>query len=141
MKTPIQLWIVGLVSLLWNAGGAYDYVMSQMKNQAYLGMLTDAQRGFLENAPAWFDAAWAVGVWFSILGSLLLLARSRLARPAFGFSLLGLIVSSVYSFGFAKPTTLEITGSFALWFSTAIAVVLVLLWRYARAMTRRGMLR
>ena len=130
MKTPLHLWIVGILSLLWNAGGAYDYLMSQLETESYLAMLTEAQRAFLANTPLWFEAAWAVGVWFSILGSILLLFRSRLARTCFGFSLLGLLASSVYSFGIAEPSTLEITGAFALWFSAAIALALILLYLF-----------
>lgn len=140
MKTPFHVWIVGIIALIWNAGGAYDYVMTQTENEAYLAMLSDAQKAFLDNGPIWFEAAWAVGVWFSMLGALLLLLRSRLAGPAFGLSLVGLIVSSVYSFGIADRTGMDMTPT-QLGFTVAIYVVLVLLWIYARAMTRRGVLR
>jgi hypothetical protein len=140
MKTPAHLWIIGVVSLLWNAGGTYDYVMTQTKNAAYLDMLTDAQNAFLDAGPAWFEAAWAVGVWFSVIGSLLLLLRSRLAGGAFSLSLFGLIASSVYSFGIADRTGLELSLA-QLGFTVAIYVVLIVLWIYARAMTRRGVLR
>ena len=140
MKTPFHLWIVGVIALVWNAGGAYDYVMTQTQNEAYLAMLSDAQKAFLDNGPIWFEAAWAVGVWFSMLGALLLLLRSRLAGSAFGLSLVGLIVSSVYSFGIADSGGMDMTPA-QLGFTVAIYVVLVLLWIYARAMTRRGVLR
>ncbi|UWR00538.1 hypothetical protein K3729_07135 [Rhodobacteraceae bacterium S2214] len=140
MKTPFHVWIVGIIALIWNAGGAYDYVMTQTENEAYLAMLSDAQKAFLDNGPIWFETAWAIGVWFSMLGALLLLLRSRLAGPAFGLSLVGLIVSSVYSFGIADRTGMDMTPT-QLGFTVAIYVVLVLLWIYARAMTRRGVLR
>lgn len=140
MKTPAHLWIIGVISLLWNAGGAYDYVMTQTKNVAYLDMLSDAQMAFLDAGPVWFEAAWAVGVWFSVIGSLLLLLRSRVAGAAFSLSLAGLIASSVYSFGIADRTGLEMSVA-QLGFTVAIFVVLVVLWVYARAMTRRGVLR
>lgn len=140
MKTPFHLWIVGVIALVWNAGGAYDYVMTQTQNAAYLAMLSDAQKAFLDNGPIWFEAAWAVGVWFSMLGALLLLLRSRLAGSAFGLSLVGLILSSVYSFGIADRSGMDMTPA-QLGFTVAIYVVLVLLWIYARAMTRRGVLR
>ncbi len=141
MKTPVHLWIVGVLSLLWNAGGAYDYLMSQLGNEQYLSMLTDAQRAYIEGVPTWFEAVWAIGVWFSVFGSILLLLRSRIAGSAFAISLGGLLASSVYSYGIADPSALAISGTFALVFSAAIVVVLILLWIYARTMTRRGVLR
>ena len=140
-KTPIHLWIVGILALLWNAGGAYDYVMTQTNNTAYLDMLTEAQRTYIQSVPVWFDAAWAIGVWCAVLGAVLLLLRSRFAGSAFALSLLGLVVAAIYSYLLADPSALAISGTFALYFSAAIALSLILLWAYARAMTRRGVLR
>lgn len=140
MKTPIHLWIVGLLSLLWNSGGAYDYLMSQTRNEAYLANLPVEAIAFLDSAPSWFEAAWAVGIWFSVLGSLLLLVKSRFAGTAFGLSLLGLIVSSIYTYGLAEQRTFEAGGMAALIFSIVIPIVLILLLIYSRAMTRRGVL-
>ena len=140
MKTPIHLWIVGLLSLLWNFGGAYDYLMSQTRNEAYLANLPAEAIAFLDNAPTWFQASWAIGIWFSVLGSLLLLVKSRFAGTAFGLSLLGLVVSSIYTYGLAEQRTFEAGGMAALVFSIVIPIVLILLLIYARAMTRRGVL-
>lgn len=141
MKTPIHLWIVGILALVWNAGGAFDYVMTQTENPDYLAMLTEAQRAFLDQGPMWFEAAWAVGVWFSVLGSLLLLFRSRFAGSAFATSLGGLIISSIYSFAIADPGSLDMMTTGQAGFTAAIYIVLILLWVYSRAMTRRGVLR
>lgn len=140
MRAPFHLWIVGLLSLLWNAGGAYDYLMTQLGNAEYLAMLTEPQRALMDGRPMWFDAAWALGVWGSIVGSLLLLLRSRLATTAFGISILGLAASAVWSFGIAEPSSLEVMGSFAAIFSLAIAVILFALFVYARRMQARGVL-
>ena len=141
MKTPLHLWIVGVLSLLWNAGGAYDYLMLQLEDPKYLALLTAPEVDFLNAAPLWFEATWAIGVWFSILGSILLLFRSRLARTCFGFSFLGLVASAIYRFGIAKPSMLNVTTPAGLIFTAVIVVVLILLYLYARAMTRRGVLR
>ena len=141
MKTPIHLWIVGILSLLWNAGGAFDYVMSKTKNAGYMSQLSAEQMAFLENLPTWFTASWAIGVWFSIIGSILLLLRSRFAVQAFALSLIGLIISSIYTYGLAEQRTFEAGGMAAVIFSIIIPVVLILLLIYARAMTRKGVLR
>jgi hypothetical protein len=133
--------VVGIVSLLWNAGGAYDYLMSQTGNADYLSALSQAQRLFLTQAPVWFHAAWAFGVWGSVLGSVLILGRSRFAVSALALSLAGLIASSIYSFVLATPTSYAITGNFAVWFTALIGAVIVLLLVYSRAMAARGHLR
>lgn len=140
-KTPVHLWIVGALSLLWNAGDGFDYVMTQTENAEYLAQYPPESLAFLQNAPAWFEAAWAVGVWVSILGSVLLLLRSRFAGTAFALSLAGLIVSSVYTYFIADGgSALAMAGTAALVFTIAIPIILILLWIYARAMTKRGVL-
>ena len=45
-KTPWHLWIIGVVALLWSAIGAFDYVMTQTKNESYMGMFTSEQLEF-----------------------------------------------------------------------------------------------
>ena len=141
MKGPWHIWVVGILALLWNGGGAYDYVMTQTNNEAYLNILTDAQRAFVDARPIWFDAAWAFGVWGAMVGSLLLLFRSRFAKEAFAVSLIGLAASSVWSYGIADPSGFDVSGLFSLIFSIAIAISLVVLFGYARVMTRKGVLR
>lgn len=141
MKTPWHLWLVGLVSLLWNAMGAFDYSMTQVRSEWYLAQFTPEQRAYFLGYPAWAVAFWAIGVWFSVLGSVLLLLRRRLAAPAFVLSLVGIVVTSIYSYGLAETSMSEVTGSGAMLFSLAIVVVTLALWLYARAMAARGLLR
>lgn len=141
MKTPIHLWIVGLVSLVWNAGGATDYVLTQIGHPEYTAMLTEAQRAFFAEVPPWFEAAWAIGVWGAVLGSLLLLLRLEVAGTAFAISLIALFFSSIYSMGIAKPSSLDMMTTGQAVFTAAIYVVAILLWVYTRAMGRRGLLR
>lgn len=94
-KTPIHLWIVGIVSLFWNAGGAFDYVMTRTNVAEYLLAQPDARLVMLDQAPLWFGFTWALGVWFSVIRALLLLMRSRFASFAFALSLIGLVGSSI----------------------------------------------
>lgn len=141
-RTPIHLWIVGIVSLLWNAFGAMDYLMTRMNSADYLAAQPEARLMLLEQAPLWFDFTWAIGVWLSVIGSVLLLLRSRFASAAFGLSLLGLIGSSVYTYLIADGGNMTAAaGMGAVIFSIAIPIILIGLWLYARAMTRKGVLR
>lgn len=141
-NTPIHLWIVGVLSLFWNAGGAIDYVMTRTNVATYLAEQPPERLAMLQDAPLWFGVTWALGVWFSVIGSLLLLLRSRFASTAFAVSLLGLIGSSIYTYGIANGgTMLAAAGMTAVVFTIGIPIILVLLWIYARAMTKRGVLR
>ncbi len=141
MRRPWHLWAIGLLSLLWNAMGAFDYVMVQGRVPSYLGDYTPEQLAYFTSYPTWAVATWATGVWFSVLGSVFLLARSRFASTAFFIALLGLIATSVYSFGLSKVSMIDLAGPTSALFSAAIFVMIVVFRAYARGMTRRGYLR
>jgi hypothetical protein len=141
-RTPIHLWIMGVLSLLWNAGGALDYVMTKIGDVAYMAQQPVERLSMLEQAPWWFSLTWALGIWLSIAGSVLLLLRSRFAEAAFAVSLFGLFGSSIYTYGIADGgSMLAAAGMAAMLFSWAIPMLLLLQWYYARAMNKRGVLR
>jgi hypothetical protein len=136
----MHLWIVGGVSVLWNAFGCFDYLMTQTRNQTYLAGFTDPQRVYFESFPLWTEAAWAFGVWGALAGSLLLLARSRHAVAAFAVSLAGLAVSTVYQYVLSAPPEEMKTGAMVA-MNLAIWAVAIGLLAYALRMRRRGVLR
>ncbi len=37
--TPTHLWIVGVLSLLWNLFGCYDYLMSELSPASYFASM------------------------------------------------------------------------------------------------------
>ena len=56
--TPAHLWIVGIVSLLWNCFGGYDYVMSMTGNLEYFQMMGfgPTEVAYVAAMPAWAKA-------------------------------------------------------------------------------------
>ena len=140
-RTPAHLWIIGILATLWNAFGCYDYVMTQSKNMAYLEQMGGPDMiEYFTSYPSWAVAVWAVGVWGALLGSVLLLARSRWAVAAFGASLAALIVMAVYQFGITNMPPGMMTPM--MWAMTAVIwIVAIALLVYARVMSARGVLR
>ena len=141
VKTPWHIWAVGTVSLVWNAFGAMDYTMTKMGNAEYLAAFTPEQQAYFTSFPMWANIGWALGVWGSVLGSILLLMRSRHAVPAFLISLVGLAISSVYQFGMHYGDLMRMFGAFPMIFTAVIWVVLIALYLYARAQAAKGALR
>ncbi len=122
--------------------GCVDYTMTELNNEAYLAMgnFSAEEIAWFTSFPAWAVAFWALGVWGALAGSLLLLARRRLAVVAFALSLIGLAGGSVYQIAHGEmPATLNTPGTQA--FTAALwAVAIFLLW-YAMRMKARGVLR
>lgn len=135
---PRHLWIVGVVAVLWNAMGAFDYLATQMEWSFYMDQFTEAQLDYFYGFPAWAVAGWAVAVWSALAGSVGLLLRRRWAVGAFALSLIGMAVSTLYSFVLSDGAAVMGTGGVI--FSVVIAAVAIILLLYARRMAARGVL-
>ena len=97
-KAPLHLWIVGVLAVLWNAIGAFDYSATQLRLEAYMSAFTPEQLEYFYNFPAWTVAAWAIAVWGALLGSIALLLRKAWAVWAFGISIAGMALTTVHNF-------------------------------------------
>ena len=136
--TPVHLWIVGIVALLWNGMGAVDYVMTETRNEEYMSQFTPEQLEFFYGFPAWIVALWAIAVWGGVLGAVLLLLRRKAAAPVFIVSFASMVVTTVHNYGIAGGA--EVVGAAGLGFSVVIFVVALFLVLYARGLVRKGVL-
>ena len=144
-RTPVHLWIVGILALLWNAFGCVDYVMTRMRNTDYLasampGVDPNALLAWIDSFPIYAQIGWALGVWLGLLGAILLLMRNRWAVWAFGISLVGAILGLGYQIALAPPLA-GMDGMFNTIMPYVIILVAVALFLYARAQAAKGVLR
>lgn len=137
-KAPRHLWIVGILAVLWNAIGAFDYTATELRLESYMSQFTPEQLAYFYGFPAWAVATWAIAVWGALLGSIGLLLRRRWAVWAFGVSIAGMVLTAVYSF--ALSDGLAMMGQGAVMFTAVIWIIAFALFFYARAMARRGVL-
>jgi uncharacterized membrane protein YecN with MAPEG domain len=140
--TPWHVWAVGVISLLWNAFGGYDFVMSVTQGETYwrASGMTDAMIAYYNAMPTWMYVPWVLGVWGAVAGSILLLLRSRFAVHAFALSLVGAVVSLAYGLMNPMPELPPAMAAMA-WMPYVIVVVAAFLAWYAWAMGRKGVLR
>ena len=141
VRTPVHLWIVGIVTAIWNAFGALDYTMTQTRNSAWMEQMTPDQIAWFDSAPMLAHASWAFGVWGAFLGSLLLLARSRFAVWSFVLSLAGLALNTAFQMMRPMPAGPHMDSSAMLMLHAAIWIVAIALLIYAIRMRSRGVLR
>lgn len=139
-KAPWHLWVVGIISLLWNSMGGVDYTMTKTRNAEWLKGFTPEQIAWFDSLPLWANLAWALGVWGAVAGSILLILRKGWAYPAFAVSFLGLAMSTVNQFVLADmPEGLDTPGGRA--FTAFLWVVAIALVAYARQMRAKAVLR
>jgi hypothetical protein len=138
VRTPVHLWIVGVLAFLWNLMGAFDYVASQFNLEFYMAQFPPEMLEWIDAMPAWATAAWAFGVWGAFVGTIGLLMRKKWAVIAYGVSLAGLAVSSIYSY--ILTDAMEMAGGGAVVMNILIWVVAIFLLFYALAMSKKGVL-
>ncbi len=139
VSTPWHLWVIGVVSLLWNSGGVISYTMTELGKLEGMGF-TSAELTFFSSFPAWAVATWALGVWGCFFGSIALLLRSKFAVLLFSFSIIGLIGTTVYQQLIADlPESMQTIGQNL--FAAVIWVITIALFIYASRMKRAGVLR
>lgn len=140
-KTPWHLWLVGLLTLVWNAFGANDYTQTQLRNMDYLASMGYPPEGiaYLERFPAWAEAGWALGVWGALLGSILLLFRSRIALWAYFVSIIGIALTTIYEAGADLPP--ELAELQPAWFPILLWGFALFQLGYAWSMKNKGVLR
>jgi hypothetical protein len=137
-QTPWHLWAIGIVAVMWNGFGAYDYLATVIPIESYMQRFTPEQRAYFESFPVWAVSAWAIAIWSSVLGSLALLIRKRWAVWLFGLALVAMVVSYVYTMGISDG--MEMMGTAAFVMTLIIFVIAIGLFLYSRAMASRGVL-
>ncbi len=139
-KVPWHLWAVGVFGLLWNSFGCFDYFMSMTKGAEYMRSagMTEAQIAHFGEYPSWMVAVWAVGVWGALLGSLLILIRSKWAVEVFLASLVAFVISLIYAYG-VSPMPGSGVGMMAMQ-GVILALCIFFLW-YAGRARKSGLLR
>lgn len=144
-RTPVHLWIVGALSLLWNCLGSVDYLMTRMRNTDYLASAMpsvdpNAMLAWIDAFPLYAQIGWGLGVWMGLLGSILLLLRNRWAVWSYGLSLVGAVLGLGYQIALAPPLAGADRPVDKLMPYVIIAVAAFLFW-YAWNAQKKGVIR
>lgn len=96
-KPATSFWVIGVLALIWNALGVMAYLGQKLMTDEMKAMIPADQLEIIENTPAWATAAFAVAVWFGLLGCIVLLMRKKIATTLFIISIIGVLTQLVYN--------------------------------------------
>jgi hypothetical protein len=139
-KTPWHIWVVGIVAVLFNFIGVFDFSMTMMQGSTYMASagMTPEQIAHYDNMPMWMTFVWAIGVFGAFGASILLLLKRKLSVPIFMISLTAFMLSLVYTYVLTGAGA--IMGQQMAITSGVIAVLLAFFTLYARQMAKAGKL-
>jgi len=139
-STPWHLWVVGVIALLWNGYGCYDFYMTTTGGADYLRAygLSEDLIAYYTSMPGWTTPAWIIGVGGGALGAILLLLRRKWALPVFVISFAAYLTTVVYQYGMSNGAA--IVGQSGVIMSVVIGLLCLFFIWYAWAMKKRGVL-
>jgi hypothetical protein len=145
-RVPAHLWIVGILSFVWSCFGAYDYTMTRMRNTDYIasampGTDPNAVLAWIDAFPLYAQIGWGLGVWMGLLGSVLLLLRSRWAVWSYVLSLIGALLGLGYQIALAPPLPGAHESALTRMIPYIVIVIAAALVWYANTMQKKGVLR
>ena len=135
-KTPWHLWVVAVLTLLWDGSGAYTIMMAQAGK---LPSLTPDEAAYYAAQPSWFVITTDIALVSALLAAIALLLRSRMAVWLFALSLVLILFNNVYDL--IAGTSRVLVSQGALIVTCIIAVIAVLQLLYAVAMKKRAVLK
>ncbi len=136
-KTPLWFRTLAVLLILWGAMGVFAWVQQMRLGAEAMGPATAYDSALYASLPGWYDWAYLIAVSAGLVGAVMLLLGSALARPVFAVSLVGVVV--MFGWMFLATDIIAVKGvPLAVGFPIVIVTIAVLqLWLAGMAM-RRG---
>jgi len=134
LKVHWSFWIVGAFALIWNIGGAINYIMQT--NIEFVATLPDTHKAIIQGRPYWATGGFALAVFGGAIGSLLLLLKKRFAFYIFIASLAGILITMIHTVMVATAVTTFHFSEIFVMIILPIIVGILLVW-YTEIVRRR----
>jgi hypothetical protein len=135
-RTPWHIWVVAVLTLVWNGSGAYTIMMAQAGR---LPELSADEAAYYAAQPIWFVIVTDIALLAALAAGVTLLLRSRIAAGMFALSLAAILVTNVYDL--VAGTSRVLVSQGALIVTLIITLVAVLQLVYAWTMKKHAVLK
>jgi hypothetical protein len=135
-KTPWHIWVVGILTLLWNGSGTYTFLMAQ---SGRLSGLSAEEEAYYAAQPLWFAVSTDIALLTAVAAGIALLLRSRMAFQLFAVSLIFIVLNNLYELVSGASRMLVNQGAIVL--TTVVLVIAALQFTYSWTMSKRGTLK
>jgi len=137
-KPSTSFWVISILAIIWNLIGVIVYLGQAYMTDDMKALMTEEQLAIIENSPIWATAAFAIAVWFGLLGSILLTLRKKLSKSVLYISLLGVIVQLIYNFFMSNA--IEVYGTQGIIQSLITLAISLFLVSYAKQADKKDLL-
>ena len=135
-KTPWHIWVVGILTLLWNGSGAITITMAQL---GMLTNITEEEAAYYAAQPVWFELLTNVSTYGALFAGVALLLRTQYAFWLFGISLSTIVITNLYDL--ATGSSMALVNNGAMVVTIIIFVIACLQLFYSWRQKNKGILR
>ena len=96
-KPGVGFWIIGTLALIWNLLGVHGYIQQAYNTVAFRAQYSIEQLEIIDRLPAWVTAAFAIAVFSSAIGCLLMLAKKKVSNLFFKIGLVAVVVQTIFN--------------------------------------------
>ena len=137
-KPSIGFWIIGIVALIWNSLGIHGYLQQAYNTEAFRIQYSAEQLESIDNLPSWYAAVFAIAVFSSTIGCLLMLGKNKISNLLFKIGLLAVIIQTGYNLFIYEGK--EFYGSIEYSMLIMIPLISISLVWYSKNATQKGWL-
>lgn len=131
----VAYWVIGVLSLIWNAMGVNAYVQQAYDTEAHRAQYSAEQLEIMSNLPVWYTALFAIAVFAGALACIMMLLRKKSANFLFKLSMYAVLLQTVYNLFMNEGT--EFYGAFEYSMLISIPVVAIFLVIYVKKATNK----
>lgn len=137
-KPSLGFWIIGVFALIWNSMGIHGYLQQAYNTEAFRIQYSTEQLEVIDNLPSWYAAVFAVAVFSSTIGCLLMLGKKKISNLLFKIGLIAVIIQTGYNLILNDGR--EFYGPFEYSMLIMIPVISIFLVWYSKGATVKGWL-
>ena len=137
-KPTIGFWIIGVIALIWNSLGIHGYLQQAYNTEAFRIQYSAELLEVIDNLPSWYTAVFAVAVFSSTIGCLLMLAKKKISNLLFQMGLIAVVIQTGFNLFISDGK--EYYGSFDYAMLLMIPVVSIYLVWFSKNATQKGWL-
>lgn len=136
IKPPKSFWVIGVLALLWNFMGVFQFYLATFGLDAMIESLSEAQADLYRGIPMWYTVIFAIAVFTGLLGSITMLVRKKITVPLFGISLLAVLVAQVY--WILGTDVMEVMGASSVIMPLIVIAISIFLYFYNKGAAKNG---
>jgi|TARA_B110000881_G_scaffold157933_1_gene140773 predicted MFS family arabinose efflux permease len=126
--------IIGILALLWNIMGLFQFIMAAFMQdtmlETYSETYTDQQMELFLNTPSWYYVVFGICTITGVLGSIAVLLKKKIAVPLFLVSLVTVLV--VQGYWMLGTLAIALLGTEAIIMPMLVIVTSIFLYFYCK---------